>query len=78
MRFPSERIKWQLSKDIPEVYIVWAEIEWIKFEKDGISFYQKSSFNNFITTDISTQEQKEKLKATVSEIATKKNIKLVA
>lgn len=72
-----ERIRWQLSKDIPEVYISWANIEWIKFEKDGISFYQKSSFNTFLTTETFTQEQKEKLNISVSEIASEKNIKLV-
>jgi hypothetical protein len=72
-----ERIMWQLSKNNPEVYRLWADIEWIKFENDGISFYQKSSFNNFLSTESFTQEQKEKLTATITEIASEKNIKLV-
>ncbi|MDI9365780.1 MAG: hypothetical protein QM541_12570 [Flavobacterium sp.] len=72
-----ERIRWRLSKDIPEVYTIWSEIEWIKFEKDGISLYQTISFNNFLSTDVFTQEQKEKLTTTITEIASKNNIKLV-
>jgi hypothetical protein len=73
----TERIMWRLSKDNPEVYKLWVDIEWIKFEKDGISFYQTNSFNNFLSTESFTQEQKEKLTAKVSEMASEKNIKLI-
>ncbi|MFC4231112.1 hypothetical protein ACFOW1_04375 [Parasediminibacterium paludis] len=71
-----ERVRWQLSKDIPKVYRSWAEIEWIKFEKDVVSFYEKNSFNNFLSTESFTQAQKEKLNKAITEIASEKNIRL--
>ena len=30
-------------------FLNWSQIERIKFEDDGVSFYQESSFNNFIS-----------------------------
>ncbi len=65
-------------KHMPSIVkILWAEVEWIKFEKDGISFYKANSFvDTCLTMDAFTQEQKEKLAAIITEIASEKNIRL--
>ncbi len=72
-----DNVSWKFKHMPSIVKILWAEVEWIKFEKDGISFYQKSSFNNFLSTELFTQEQKEKLATIITEVASEKNIKLV-
>jgi len=73
-----DNVSWKFKQMPSIVKIPWAEIEWIKFEKDGISFYKASSFvDTCLTTKVFTQEQKEKLAATITEIASEKNIKLV-
>lgn len=74
----NDNVSWKFKQMPSIVKISWAEVEWIKFEKDGISFYKASSFvDTFLITNVFTQEQKEKLTATITEIASEKNIKLV-
>jgi hypothetical protein len=73
-----DSVSWKFKQMPSIVKILWAEVEWIKFEKDGISFYKASSFaDTCLTTDVFTQEQKDKLTTIITEIASEKNIKLV-
>ena len=73
LNIEADFIQWKF-KQIPNIQkVIWADIEWIKFEKDGISFYQKCSFNAFLNTDDMTDEQSVKLKTTVAEIAAEKS-----
>lgn len=43
-------LKWQYAKMPVEEMVSWSNITWIKFEYDGISFYQRSSFSSFLKT----------------------------
>ena len=73
-----DNVSWKFKQMPSIVKILWEEIEWIKFEKDSISFYKANSFvDTCLTTNAFAQEQKEKLAATITEIASDKNIKLV-
>lgn len=73
-----DSVSWKFKQMPSIVKILWAEIEWIKFEKDGISFYRASSFvDTCLTINVFTQEQKDKLTTIIEEIASEKNIRLV-
>ena len=73
----SNMIVWK-TKEIPTKEVLyWEDIEWIKIEKDGISFYKPSSFNSFLNTTYLSKEQVQLLAKNVCDIATEKNIKLV-
>jgi hypothetical protein len=72
-----DSVSWKFKQMPSIVKVPWAEVEWIKFEKDGISFYKASSFvDTCLTTGLFTQEQKEKLYKMITEMASEKNIRL--
>jgi hypothetical protein len=72
-------VTWKF-KEMPSIIkILWQDIEWIKFEKDGISFYKSSSFvDTCLDTFIINEEQREKLRHTITMFATNKQIKFVS
>jgi hypothetical protein len=72
-----EQIKWRYAKNGSEANIFWNELEWIKFENYGISFYGKSSFNTFLNATSFTKAQKEKLNVTVTGIAVEKKYQII-
>jgi hypothetical protein len=74
-----DSICWKFKQMMHITKIPWIEVKWIKLEQKGISFYAQSSFKIFLPTDDTlTQEQKEKLTTTITEIASEKNIKIVS
>lgn len=73
----SNMLSWKTKETPSKEKLLWSDIQWIKFEKDGISFYRPSSFNSFINTAFYPQEQLQLLFKNITEIAIEKNIKLV-
>ena len=74
----ADMLVWKTKEMPSKETVLWNDIEWIKFEKDGISFYRPSSFNSFLNTTNVDGVVSKKLEKLITEIATEKNIKLVS
>ena len=67
------------TKEMPsKENLLWNDIEWIKFEKNGTSFYPLNSFNSYLSNANRDNIECKKIQKLITEIATEKNIKLIA
>ncbi len=73
----ADMLSWKTKEMPSQEKVLWKDVEWIKFEKDGISFYKPSSFNSFLSTINVEKSQLKNLSKSITHIATEKNIKLV-
>ena len=65
------------TKEMPsKENLLWNNINRIKFEKDGTSFYPLNSFNSCLSNRNNIKCKK--IQKLITEIATEKNIKLIA
>ncbi len=79
IRISDEKIEWLLDQNLSKtIFVNWLDIRWIKKEEDGgITLYQESCFNNYISMNGFTKENSKEILNELSKMAISHQIRLI-